>query len=231
MVFGRIALGIALFLGLIVPVSPAPSLDEAFDLPLYHIVNAENDVLALRTEPSLRSGLEIMLVPNGTLVEVVERRKDRWWYVRLLPLGQEGWALSGRGARRWIECCRLRLDVAEPIALEEPVGFKTPTRNVYCVLEQTWLRCDSKQITGSVSQKPGDCYLDWGDAYVVTPTSDGGYVLCHGDTVANDALPTLLYGNRWSREGYTCTSERTVVTCTNAQGHGFRLSMTSQAVF
>jgi hypothetical protein len=225
-----IALGIATLVALVFRFSPALAQDDPFDVPLYHITNAPNDVLALRTEPSFQRGLDIMLVPNGTLVEVVERRKDHWWYVRLVPFGQEGWALSGRGTRRWIECCRIALDRRQPIALEEPVGFKTPTSNVYCMIEETWLRCDLK-IADPIPQKPPDCYLDWGDAFIVAPNGDGGYVLCHGDTVANDALPTLSYGSSWSREGYTCKSERTGVTCTNVMGHGFLLSRTRGTVF
>jgi hypothetical protein len=225
-----IAPGIAVLFDLLFLCSPVLTQDEPIDLPLYHVVNAENDNLALRTEPSFQKGMDITLVPNGTLVDVVERRKDRWWYVRLLPFGQEGWALSGRGSRRWIECCRVGLSPL-PIALEEPIGFKTPANNIYCVLEGDWLRCDAKQIVGPVSAKPPDCYLDWGDAFVVTPNSEGGYVLCHGDTVANDALPTLSYGRSWSREGYTCASERAGVRCTNAQGHGFNLSRMNRTVF
>jgi hypothetical protein len=136
--------------GLLLVICPSPVFaqeEDPFDTPLYHVVNTYSDdnVLALRTEPSLQSGLQIMLVPNGTLAEVVERRRNRWWYVRLLPFGQEGWVLSGHGSRRWIECCRTKMDDPRPIALDEPVGFKTPT-NVYCVLEDIWLRCDIKQV-------------------------------------------------------------------------------------
>jgi Bacterial SH3 domain len=227
----RRCIGIATLVALVFRFSPALAQDDPFDVPLYHITNAPNDTLALRTEPSFQRGLDITLVPNGTLVEVVERRKDRWWYVRLLPFGQEGWVLSGRGSRRWVECCRIGRQSSLQIALEEQVGFKTPTKNVYCVLEEIWLRCDVKPIVGPVSPKPPNCYLDWGDAFVVTPNSDGGYVLCHGDTVENDALPTLPYGSSWSRDGYTCMSDRTAVTCTNEESHGFRLSRTSRTVF
>jgi hypothetical protein len=99
------------------------------------------------------------------------------------------------------------------------------------VLEEVWLRCDAKSIVGPVSPKPPDCYLDWGNAFIIAPNIEQGYVLCHGDTVENDALPTLPYGSSWSRDEYTCTSERTAVTCANAQGHGFRLSRTSRTVF
>ena len=91
-----------------------------------------------------------------------------------VPLGQEGWALSGRGSRRWIECCRICLDSSLPIALDEPVGFKTPANNVYCLLEEDWLRCDAKQIIDPVSPKPPDCYLDWGNAFVIAPTVKKG---------------------------------------------------------
>jgi hypothetical protein len=36
---------------------------------------------------------------------VLRRRTDGWWHVRVIPSGQEGWALSGQGNRVWIECC------------------------------------------------------------------------------------------------------------------------------
>ena len=224
-----VAFGLLLFICF----SPAFAQEEdPFDSPLYHVVNTYSDdnVLALRTEPSLQTGLHIMLVPNGTMVEVVERRRDRWWYVRLLPFGQEGWILSGHGSRRWIECCRTKTDDPLPIALDEPVGFKTPT-NVYCVLEDIWLRCDIKQISGAAPVKPPDCYLDWGDAFFLAPTSEEAYVICHGDTVVSDALPTLPYGKGWSEEGYTCKSEKTGLKCTNPVGHGFTLSRTNQTGF
>jgi hypothetical protein len=117
-----VAFGLLLFICF----SPAFAQEEdPFDSPLYHVVNTYSDdnVLALRTEPSLH-GLHIMLVPNGTMVEVVERRRDRWWYVRLLPFGQEGWILSGHGSRRWIECCRTKTDDPLPIACQS--GRRAP---------------------------------------------------------------------------------------------------------
>jgi hypothetical protein len=64
-------------------------------------------------------------------------------------------------SRRWIECCPVGLPPL-PIALKELVGFKTPANNIYCVLEEDWLRRDAKQIVGPVSAQPPDGYLDWG---------------------------------------------------------------------
>jgi hypothetical protein len=61
--------------------------------------------LALRTHPSSRLGSRIMAMRNGTLLQVLDRRPDGWWQVRVVPSGEEGWALSGQGNRQWIECC------------------------------------------------------------------------------------------------------------------------------
>jgi len=44
-------------------------------------------------------------MPNGTLLEVLERRDDAWWRVKLLDSGEEGWAMSGNDGREWIVCC------------------------------------------------------------------------------------------------------------------------------
>jgi hypothetical protein len=62
--------------------------------------------LSLRTEPSTSSGQRIATMPNGTLLEVLQRRPDGWWEVRIVSTGQTGWALSGEGGRVWISCCR-----------------------------------------------------------------------------------------------------------------------------
>lgn len=66
--------------------------------------------LGLRTHPNLQTGLRITTLPAGALLDVLERRPDRWWYVRLVPSGQEGWVLSGEGKDLWIECCRMGLN-------------------------------------------------------------------------------------------------------------------------
>jgi hypothetical protein len=73
MFFNCITPGIAVLLGLLFLSSSARAQDDPLDLPLYHIVNAEKDDLALRTEPSFQRGLDITLVPNGTLVDVGSR--------------------------------------------------------------------------------------------------------------------------------------------------------------
>jgi hypothetical protein len=62
--------------------------------------------LALRTEPGPR-GARISQLPNGTLIEVLERRTDNWWRVRVVEIGIEGWILHKSGSRTWVSCCRL----------------------------------------------------------------------------------------------------------------------------
>jgi uncharacterized caspase-like protein len=67
-----------------------------------------DDFLALRSEPSSRSGSRLAKMPNGTLLEVLEKRPDGWWRVRAVDLGLEGWAkhANDSGTRVWISCCR-----------------------------------------------------------------------------------------------------------------------------
>lgn len=62
--------------------------------------------LALRTLPGDAGG-RIAQLPNGTLLEVLERRTDNWWRVRVVEMGQEGWLLYRSGSRTWVSCCKL----------------------------------------------------------------------------------------------------------------------------
>ncbi len=62
--------------------------------------------LALRTEPGSLRGSQVGRLTNGTMLEVLERRADGWWRVRVPGSGQEGWALNRAGDRVWIHCCR-----------------------------------------------------------------------------------------------------------------------------
>lgn len=63
--------------------------------------------LSLRSHPSAVAGTQLEEMPNGTLLEVLSKRSDGWWFVRNASTGRTGWALSRYGGRTWIECCRL----------------------------------------------------------------------------------------------------------------------------
>lgn len=61
--------------------------------------------LALRSEPSSSLGQRLEKMPNGTPLQVLQRRTNGWWRVRLISSGVEGWALSRAGTREFIVCC------------------------------------------------------------------------------------------------------------------------------
>jgi hypothetical protein len=61
--------------------------------------------LALRTDPSPKTGSRIEVMPNGTALEVLKTNPSGWWYVRVVASGKEGWALSGQNDKHWIVCC------------------------------------------------------------------------------------------------------------------------------
>jgi hypothetical protein len=60
--------------------------------------------LALKMYPSSNSP-RIMAMANGTKLDVLLRRVDGWWYVKVWPTGEEGWVFSGQGNKAWILCC------------------------------------------------------------------------------------------------------------------------------
>jgi hypothetical protein len=60
--------------------------------------------LALKTYPSGNSP-RIMAMANGTKLDVLLRRGDGWWFVKVSPTGEQGWAFSGSGNKAYILCC------------------------------------------------------------------------------------------------------------------------------
>ena len=61
----------------------------------YYVANTSppDAFLSLRTLPSTGAGSRIIAMPNGTVLQVLERSSDGWWRVRTSH-GVEGWALS-----------------------------------------------------------------------------------------------------------------------------------------
>ncbi len=88
----------------------------ASDTSIYYVTNTEppDAFLSLRTDPASTIGHRVMTMPNGTRLRVLQRRTDGWWYVKVIPTGQEGWALSGQGNNVWIECCATAAAVMPP---------------------------------------------------------------------------------------------------------------------
>jgi hypothetical protein len=65
---------------------------------------APDAFLALKAYPSSNSP-RVMAMANGTKLDVLLRRVDGWWYVKVSPTGEEGWAFSGHGNKAFILCC------------------------------------------------------------------------------------------------------------------------------
>ncbi|MDP2412068.1 MAG: hypothetical protein Q8M26_17530 [Pseudolabrys sp.] len=127
---------------------------------------------------------------------------------------------------------------AGPAAAQEPIGFKTPSGNIHCQLfEKTAdqpvaeLRCDIREMSSAAPPRPRDCEQDWGQAFAVRADTAPATRLCHGDTVADSALPALAYGAAWQCGGFACRSETTGLTCVNAANNGFALAKASQRLF
>jgi hypothetical protein len=114
-------------------------------------------------------------------------------------------------------------------------GFRSPTGNIHCQFfamdgDET-IRCDLRQVSNRSLPRPRDCDLEWGQAFEISGRATRGTPLCYGDTVQDERLPVLPYGQRWQRSGLACLSEQIGVTCRNARGHGFTLSRAKQSVF
>ena len=114
-------------------------------------------------------------------------------------------------------------------------GFRSPSGNIHCqyfaIDGDAVIRCDLRQTSNRSFPRPRNCDLEWGEAFEISGRATRGAPLCHGDTVQDNRLPVLPYGQTWQRAGLTCLSEQTGVSCRNARGHGFTLSRAAQRVF
>jgi hypothetical protein len=114
-------------------------------------------------------------------------------------------------------------------------GFRSPTGNIHCQFfafdGDAVIRCDLRQVSNRSLPRPRNCDLEWGQAFEISARAARGTPLCYGDTVQDNGLPVLPYGQSWQRAGLTCLSEQSGVSCRNARGHGFTLSRAAQRVF
>ena len=160
--------------------------------------------LALRTEPSSTRGEQILEMPNGTMLEIIERRPDNWWFVRVVETGQTGWARSQAGHRRWIRCCVQENVQSSPLGknssatafprVECIVADPTPTPlNVRVAPNGRVTRTlDNGQEVHVIDRTIDGRLKQW--AYVSEPKTNkpigwvyGGYIVCKGE--AANAAP------------------------------------------
>ena len=113
------------------------------------------------------------------------------------------------------------------------IGFRSPSNNIGCQYYDfervVALRCDIMEATVT-APRPRSCDLEWGKAFEMRSKGPAAR-LCYGDTVMDNKMPVLAYGEVWQRGGFTCTAEQTGVTCFNADRRGFSLSRAKQEVF
>jgi hypothetical protein len=103
------------------------------------------------------------------------------------------------------------------------VDFSTPSRNIGCAGDSTYVRCDIRQTRAKPPPQPRSCRYDWGNAFELRQRGRP-HRLCHSDTVLGTRR-VLAYGKSIKLGlGITCTSRRSGLTCRNREGHGFFLS-------
>jgi hypothetical protein len=109
------------------------------------------------------------------------------------------------------------------------VQFRTPSANIGCVYSSEpgkagpYLRCDILSGLKPKPKRPAGCTLDWTYGFQVNVTGRARTV-CAGDTAVDRRARALRYGTKWSRGGFTCTSQKAGLRCTNRSKHGFFLS-------
>ena len=103
------------------------------------------------------------------------------------------------------------------------IDFVTPSRNIGCVGDSTFVRCDISQTRVKPPPKPRSCAFDWGNAFQLRQRGRARR-MCVSDS-ALGSRRILRYGRtqRFGRS-ITCWSRRTGLTCRNRDGHGFFLS-------
>jgi hypothetical protein len=117
---------------------------------------------------------------------------------------------------------------------QDYIAFHSPSGNIQCAIfagDYAAARCDMSVLTQTFTTPPRECEFDWGFSFGVEPHSPKGYLACVSDAVADRSGIELGYGQDLSLAGITCLSEKTGMTCTNAEGHGFSIAKAKQSLF
>lgn len=119
-------------------------------------------------------------------------------------------------------------------------GFRSPSNNIHCMYDDgavsdhaypAYIRCDIQKIEGPSPPAPKDCDGEWGRSFSISKDADTGELICIGDTVYDETHPVLAYGTTWQKDGFTCASDESGITCFNALRHGFTVSRANRRLF
>jgi hypothetical protein len=105
------------------------------------------------------------------------------------------------------------------------VRFRTPSGAIGCQDDYLdgGLRCDLDGGLKPRPPKPRSCAFEWAPGYSMTRIGRTN-IVCGSDTVNIAPQRTLAYGQSWHRDGFTCKSQVSGLSCRNERGHGFFLS-------
>jgi hypothetical protein len=104
-------------------------------------------------------------------------------------------------------------------------GFSTPSKNIFCGMQERELRCDMVNTKDSPTQK-----CDSGTARSFGMMASGKSArYCASDFVGDSSI--LEYGKTWDYQGFHCKSESSGLTCTNKSRHGWMLKWNEQRLF
>jgi hypothetical protein len=121
---------------------------------------------------------------------------------------------------------------AAPIMVTDvdEVFFQTPSKNIFCDLSPSAVRCDMVHKSWSPPVKPSSCELDWGNGMHITAGKAG--FTCAGDTLIGTAAETLAYGHADRSGSVRCTSQSSGLTCEDEKtGRGFSLAVSRYSLF
>ena len=121
---------------------------------------------------------------------------------------------------------------AAPVVVTDvdEVFFRTPSKNIFCDLSASAVRCDIINKSWSPPAKPSSCELDWGNGMYISAGKAG--FTCTGDSLISTASVTLEYGHADRSGSVLCTSERSGLTCKDEKtGRGFTLAVSRYSLF
>jgi len=121
-------------------------------------------------------------------------------------------------------------ETTESEVIDELVGFTSPSGNVGCMVDSTFVRCDIAERDWSPPPRPADCEFDYGQGINMVAGEEAEFI-CAGDTALGGGEP-LEYGKSVGAGSLSCESAESGITCRDSTtGHGFTIAREAYQVF
>jgi hypothetical protein len=119
---------------------------------------------------------------------------------------------------------------SEPDAATDLIGFTSPSGNVGCINDSSYVRCNISERDWIAPPRPADCEFDYGQGISPSLGEEATFV-CAGDTTLGDGKP-LDYGQSVSVGLLQCDSTESGITCRDSKtGDGFTIAREAYRVF